>query len=50
MQVQAAEHDKLDEATGEETVRGEDAASAVAAAAVQATSGVATSDAETQAL
>ena len=50
MQVQAAEHDKLDEATGGKSVMMEDTACAVTAAAVQVTSGVATSDAETQAL
>ena len=50
MEVQAAEHDKLDDATGGKTVMREDTTSAVTAAVVQATSGVATSDAETQAL
>ena len=50
MEVQAAEHDKLDEAAGRQIPQKKSITAAASAAGVQATSRVATSDAETQAL
>ena len=50
MEVQAAEHDKLDEVAGGQVPQKKSITAATSAAGVQTTSRVATSDAETQAL